>query len=372
MLSLMVQKNIAVLEGDGIGPEIMREGRKVLEAISQKYSHTFNLIYSPFGAKAYFDTGHPFPDQTKEVCDSADAILKGPIGLALSEMKRIPAEYAPEGAALLPLRKRLDTFANYRPVVLPKSCAEFSPLRPEIIGDGIDILMMRELVGGIYFGEKVEGTATGMQYARDDCHYTREQVERFAHVSFQEARKRNSKLTNVHKANVLATSRFWNAIFEEVSKQYSDVKLEPMLVDNVAYQLIVRPTQFNGVMSFENMQGDIITDQGGGILGSLGLMPSACLNPQTGKGYYEPAHGSAPDIAGKNIANPYSMIGSVAFMLEKSFGLEQESRDIWNALTNVFAQGYRTKELSKSNTPLEMIVSTSQFGDLVVKNILAA
>lgn len=366
----MVQKNIAVLEGDGIGPEIMREGIKALNAISQKYSYIFNLIYSPFGAKAYFDNGHPFPDETKKNCDEADAILKGPIGLALSEMKKIPTEYAPEGAALLPLRKRLDTFANYRPVVLPKSCAEFSPLKPEVIGDGIDILMMRELVGGIYFGEKVEGKATGMQYARDDCYYTKEQIERFAHISFQEARKRNSKLTNVHKSNVLATSRFWNAIFEEVSKQYSDVKLEPMLVDNVAYQLVVKPTQFNGVMSFENMQGDILTDQANGILSSLGLMPSACLNPQTGKGYYEPAHGSAPDIAGKDMANPYSMIGSVAFMLEKSFGLEQESRDVWNALTNVFAEGYRTKELSNKNTPLERIISTSKFGDLVVKNIL--
>ena len=365
----MVEKTIAILEGDGIGPEIMREGVKVLNAVSQKYNHKFNLVYAPFGAGAYFSQGHPFPEDTKRVCDGADAIIKGPIGLALSEMKKIPTEMSPEGAALLPLRKRFDTYANYRPVILPKSCAEFSPLRPEVIGDGLDILMMRELVGGIYFGEKVEGKDTGMQYARDDCHYTQEQISRFAHVAFKEARKRGSKLTSVHKANVLATSRFWNAIFQDVAKQYSDVKFESMLVDNVAYQLVINPRQFNGVMAFENMQGDIITDQGGGILGSLGLMPSACLNPETGRGYFEPSHGSAPDIAGKNVANPYSMVGSVAFMLDKSFGLEQEAKNVWGALIGVFANGFRTRELARSSTPLEKVVSTTQFGDLVVQGI---
>ncbi len=365
----MTTHHIAVLSGDGIGPEIMREGLKVLDAIADKYGHFFVTTEAPFGAKAYFEHGHPFPEGTKKLCSEADAVLKGPIGLSVEEMKRIPDEFAPEGAALLPLRKQLDTYANYRPVFLPASYADFSPLKADRIGDGIDILMMRELVGGIYFGEKVEGKATGMTYARDDCHYTRAQVERFAHVCLKEARERNGKLTNVHKANVLATSRFWNAIFQEVAKQYPEVNMTSMLVDNVAYQLTVKPTQFNGMMAFENMQGDIITDEAGGILGSLGLMPSACLNPETGKGYYEPAHGSAPDIAGKNIANPYSMIGSFAFMLEKSFGMKQESKDIWNALTDVFAKGYRTQELAGRGTPLERIVSTSQFGDLVVENI---
>jgi len=364
-----MDKTIAILEGDGIGPEIMAEGLKALDAIAKKYNHSFNLKHAPFGANAYFKRGHPFPEETKRICDEADAILKGPIGLAFSEMKKIPAEFGPEIAGLLSLRKRYETFANYRPVYLPKVCADFSPLKKEKIGGGIDILMMRELVGGIYFGEKIEGKATNMQYARDDCYYTREQIERFAHVCFKEAQKKNGKLTNVHKSNVLATSRFWIAIFEEVAQQYPGVKVTPMLVDNVAYQLVVNPSQFNGVMALENMQGDILTDEAGGVLGSLGLMPSACLNPQTGRGYYEPAHGSAPDIAGKNIANPYSMIGSVAFMLEKSFGLEKESKDVWNALTSVFADGHRTKELS-NNTPAEKILSTSEFGDLVVKNIL--
>jgi len=364
-----LEKKIAVLEGDGIGPEIMAEGLKVLSAVERAYGHSFGIIKAPFGAKAYFDHGHPFPEETKKACDSADAILKGPIGLAVAEMKKIPPEMAPEGAALLPLRKRYDTYANYRPVVLPASCAEFSPLKADRIGKGLDILMMRELVGGIYFGEKEEGKATGMRYARDDCRYSREQVERFAHVCFKEARGRKCQLTNVHKANVLATSRFWNAVFEEVAKAYPDVKMSSMLVDNVAYQLVVNPSQFNGVMAFENMQGDILTDQAGGILGSLGLMPSACLNPETGRGYYEPAHGSAPDIAGKNVANPYSMIGSVAFMLEKSFGLEKESKAVWAALTGVFADGYRTKELAGKATPAEKILSTTKFGDLVAGKI---
>ncbi|MBI2101834.1 3-isopropylmalate dehydrogenase [Candidatus Woesearchaeota archaeon] len=366
-----MKKNIAVLEGDGIGPEIMREGLKVLDAIARKHGHSFTYIPAPFGAKAYFDYGHPFPEQTKGICDGADAVMKGPVGLALSEMNRIPTEMSPEPAALLPLRKRYETYANYRPVFLPKSCADFSPLKPDRIGEGLDILMMRELVGGIYFGEKIEGKETKMQYARDVSDYTAEQIERFAHVCFNEARQRNGQLTSVHKANVLATSRFWNQLFESISVKYPDVNLKSMLVDNVAYQLSVNPTQFNGVMALDNMQGDILTDQAGGILGSLGLMPSACLNLQTGKGYYEPAHGSAPDIAGQNIANPYSMIGSVALMLEKSFGLGQESRDVWAALTNVFAEGYRTKELSR-NTPLEKVLSTSQFGDKVAEKIMAS
>ena len=365
----MVEKTIAVLEGDGIGPEIMREGVKVLNAVSEKYGHRFNLVYSPFGASAYFSHGHPFPETTKAVCDGADAIIKGPVGLALSDIRRIPIEMSPEREGVLQLRKRFDAYANYRPVVLPKSCADFSPLRAELIGEGIDILMMRELVGGIYFGNKVEGRDTGMQYASDECHYTRQQIERFAHVAFKEARKKGSRLTSVHKANVLATSRFWNAIFEDVAKQYTDVKFESMLVDNVAYQLIIRPTQFNGVMAFENMQGDILTDQAGGVLGSLGLMPSACLNPETGRGYFEPSHGSAPDIAGKNVANPYSMVGSVAFMLDKSFGLEEEAKDVGGALIGVFANGFRTRELARASTSLERVVSTSQFGDLVVKEM---
>lgn len=364
-----MDKKIAVLEGDGIGPEIMTEALKVLSIIAKKYNHSFNILPALFGAQAYFTHKDPFPQSTKEICDEADAILKGPIGLAVADMDKIPTDIRPE-AAVLSLRKRYDTFANYRPVILPKSCADFSPLKPEIVGEGIDILMMRELVGGIYFGKKEEGSDTGMQYAVDTCKYTREQIERFANVVFEEAGKKGNRLTNVHKKNALATSRLWNTVFEEVAKQYPDVNVTSRLVDNVAYQLVINPTQFNGVMALENFQGDILTDEGGGIIGSLGLMPSACLNPETGKGYFEPAHGSAPDIAGQNIANPYAMIGCIAFMLDKSFGLEKESGEIWNALNQVFADGFRTQELAKKGIPLEKVISTTKFGDKVTENIL--
>ncbi|MEW6429098.1 MAG: 3-isopropylmalate dehydrogenase [Thermodesulfobacteriota bacterium] len=359
--------NIAVLEGDGIGPEIVREGIKVLNAIERRFGHRFDLHYAPFGAAAYFSEGSPFPEKTKRICDQADAIIKGPVGLAVEEMKKIPQEHRPELGAILPLRKRYDTYANYRPVRLPSSLASFSPLRPEVIGDGVDILMIRELVGGIYFGNKTEGPATGMKYAHDDCTYTREQVERIARLAFDEARGRGTQMTNVHKANVLATSRFWNEIVEEVAKEYSDVPYVSILVDNAAFQLMKRPTQFNGVMLLENMQGDILTDQAGGVLGSLGLMPSACIGPK--KGYVEPAHGSAPDIAGQNKANPYSMIGSVAFLLEKCLRLKEESDAIWQAMFAVLEEGFVTVELAGPSTDRARLLGTDGFGDRVVEKL---
>jgi 3-isopropylmalate dehydrogenase len=359
-----MHKIIAVLEGDGIGPEIVGEAIKVLGAVEKKYNHEFILKYAPFGAAAYFSEGSPFPEKTRSICDEAAAIIKGPVGLALEKMRTIPQEFRPEIGAILPLRKRYDTFANYRPVRLPKALSSFSPLKEEVIGDGIDILMIRELVGGIYFGDKTEGPSTGMSYAMDECTYTEEQVRRVAVVAFEEARRAGSQLFNIHKANVLATSRFWNDIVEEVAQDYRDVVYQSMLVDNAAFQLVKNPTQFNGVVLLENMQGDILTDQAGGILGSLGLMPSACMGPV--KGYVEAAHGSAPDIAGKNIANPYSMIGSVAFLLDKCLHLKNESDKIWNALFTLFERGYTTVELAQHQHDKNKILSTSDFGDMVV------
>jgi len=364
-----MKKTIAILEGDGIGPEIMREAVKVLKVVADKYGHTFDLIHAPFGASAYFSHGSPFPDETKRICDEADVIAKGPVGLAVEDMHRIPQEHRPELGAILPLRQRYDTFANFRPVRLPASLKSFSPLKDEVIGDGIDILMIRELVGGIYFGDKVEGSTTEMKYARDDCIYKAEDVRRVAMVAFEEARKRNTKLTNIHKANVLATSRFWREIVEAVAEDYPDVPHQSVLVDNAAFQLVVNPTQFNGVMLLENMQGDILTDQAGGIIGSLGLMPSACIGPE--KGYVEPAHGSAPDIAGKNMANPYSMIGSIAMLLEECLALPEEASDIWNSIFKIFEEGFITSDLLAPWHREKKILTTSQFGEKVVLNILA-
>ncbi|MEJ2111454.1 MAG: isocitrate/isopropylmalate family dehydrogenase [Acidobacteriota bacterium] len=277
-----MKKTIAVLEGDGIGPEIVAESIKVLKAVEKKYAHDFDLVYAPFGAEAFFTEGSPFPEKTVEICDRADVIIKGPVGLAVEKMNQIPQEMRPEVGAILPLRKRYDTFANYRPVRLPKKLASFSPLKEGLIGEGLDILMIRELVGGIYFGEKTEGKTTGMLYAEDDCKYTDEQVRRVAVVAFEEARRLRTRLTNIHKANVLATSRFWRDIVEDVGRSYEDVEYRSMLVDNAAFQLVKNPTQFNGVVLLENMQGDILTDQAGGVLGSLGLMPSACIGFRKG------------------------------------------------------------------------------------------
>lgn len=363
----MVQKKIAVLDGDGIGPEIIREGLKVLRAVEKKFGHVFSCMHAPFGAGAYFTHGSPFPEITKKICDEADGIIKGPVGLAVEDMRRIPPEHRPEAGAILPLRKRYDTYINYRPVLLPEALAFFSPLKPEIIGSGIDIMMIRELVGGIYFGKKTEGKDTEMKYASDDCEYTAVQVKRIAHAAFLEARRRKSKLVNVHKANVLATSRFWNEITEAEAKEFPDVPYESILVDNAAFQLVKNPRQFNGVMLLENMQGDILTDQAGGVIGSLGLMPSACIGPE--KGYVEPAHGSAPDIAGMNKANPYSMIGSVAFLLDKCFGLTKEADTVWQALFSVFAEGYLTSELSAFAGPGKRILTTSAFGDITAEKV---
>lgn len=363
-----MEKMIAVLKGDGIGPETVKEGVKVLHAIEDKYGHKFKLEYAPFGASAFFSEGSCFPDKTKSVCDEAEAIIKGPVGLPVSEMNKIPQKDRPEVAAILPIRERYDTYANFRPVYLNKTYAGISTLKDSVVGEGIDIMMIRELVGGIYFGEKIEGESVGMEYSTDNCTYKRDDVVRIAHVAFKEARNKNKVLTNVHKANVLATSRFWRAIVEEVAKEYPDVECRSMLVDNVAFQLVKNPRQFNGVMLLENMQGDIITDQAGGVLGSLGLMPSACVGPK--KGYVEPAHGSAPDIAGKNIANPYSMIGSVAFMLEKFFDLKEEAGIIWNALKSILKEGFRTADIAGKDMYKGKLLSTTEFGDRAKEYVL--
>ncbi len=363
----MASYKIALLEGDGIGPEIMAEAIKILRLVEIRNSITFELLPGAFGANAYFSHGHSFPDETKSLCDEADAILKGPIGLNHKDSKKIPVDMQPERGALLPLRRRYDTFANFRPVYLPKGIAHFSPLKPEIIGDGIDLIIIRELVGGLYFGNKEVGTNDqGKRYVHETLEYDEDQIARIAKVAFDTAQKRKKVLHNIHKSNVLKSSVLWNEIVGEVGIDYPDVKVEHILVDAAATYLCLNPRQFD-VMVMENMFGDILSDQGGGILGSLGLMPSACVGPE--KAYYEPSHGSAPDIAGEGIANPYSMIGSVAMMLEMSFNMAQEARNIWQAMQSVFAQGYSTADLSTPGSDIKMI-KTNEFGDLVAKELV--
>ncbi|MES2623744.1 MAG: 3-isopropylmalate dehydrogenase [Pseudomonadota bacterium] len=359
---------IALLDGDGIGPEIMAEAVKILKIVEQRNKVVFELTHAPFGASAWFECGDSFPEQTKAICDAADAILKGPIGLSHEESKKIPVDQQPERGALLPLRRRYNTYANFRPVYLPKALAHFSPLKPEIIGDGIDIMIIRELVGGLYFGKKESGiNAAGKRYVNEVLEYDEDQIRRILEVAFATAMKRKKVLHNIHKSNVLKSSVLWNEIVEEVRKDYPEVTVVHILVDAAATYLCLKPGQFD-VMVMENMFGDILSDQGGGILGSLGLMPSACLGDN--KAYYEPSHGSAPDIAGKNIANPYSMIGSVAMMLEMSFGMDKEAKNLWQAMQSVFGQGFSTADLSKPGAGVTMI-STSEFGDLVAKELAA-
>ena len=362
----MKHYKIAVLAGDGIGPEITTEALKVLKVIEERNDVKFELMPALFGACAYFATGDAFPQETMDICDQADAILKGPIGLNHEDSKKIPVEKQPERGALLPMRRRYNTYANFRPVSLPKSLAHFSPLKAEIIGEGIDLIMVRELVGGLYFGQKERSiNDKGQRYVRETLEYDEEQIRRIMHEAFKLANKRRKRLHNIHKSNVLISSVLWNEVMEEVAKEYPDVEVINYLVDSAATALCLNPTQFD-VMVMENMFGDILSDQGGGILGSLGLMPSACIGPD--KAYYEPSHGSAPDIAGKNIANPYSMIGSVAMMLENSFDMEAEAKNVWAAMQGVFADGYSTADLSKPGSGVTMI-STVEFGDKVVEKL---
>jgi len=353
---------IALLAGDGIGEEIMAEAVKILKLIEQRNDVSFELMPGAFGASAWFRTGKSYPDETRAMCDAADAILKGTIGLSHEESKKIPVQEGAEQGALLPMRRRYDTYANFRPVYLPASVGHFSPLKPEVIGDGIDIMIIRELVGGLYFGSKVTGVnEQGLRYAHETLEYDENQIRRIVEIGFRTAMKRKKLLHSIHKSNVLKSSVLWTDIVDEVSKDYPEVEVRHVLVDAAATYLCLNPGQFD-TMVMENLFGDILSDQAGGILGSLGLMPSACIGPE--KSYFEPSHGSAPDIAGKNIANPYSMIGSVAMMLEMSFGMDQEANNLWNAMQSVFADGYSTADLSKPGAGMNM-VGTREFGDMV-------
>jgi 3-isopropylmalate dehydrogenase len=355
--------SIAVLEGDGIGPEIMHEALRVLGVIQEQSGVEFELHHAPFGGRAYFEHGASFPEHTKEVCDAADAILKGPIGLSHEESKKIPVEEQPERGALLPLRKRYNTYANFRPVYLPKELVHFSPLKPSVIGGGVDIMMIRELVGGLYFGKKEQGVdKDGLRYVVESLEYNESQIRRILVVAFEEALRRKGTLHNVHKSNVLMSSVLWNKVLDEVHQDYPAIEVRHIIVDAAATALVLNPGQFD-VMVMENMFGDILSDLGGGILGSLGLMPSACIG--TEKAYYEPSHGSAPDIAGKGIANPYSMIGSVALMLEKSFGMDEAAARVLDAMRNVFAMGFTTPDLRDPEGKSKAI-STTEFGQKVV------
>ena len=357
-----MNKKIAVLSGDGIGPEVMKVALGVLKKALGKKLEDFEFIEAPVGGIAIDQTGSPLPDHTKQICESSGAILFGSVGGP--KWEGLPPHLQPERGALLPLRKHFDLFANLRPAIIYSELVNASPIKKEIIGNGLDILILRELTSGIYFGQPKGREGSGeSEFAYDTMKYSRKEIERIARVAFESARKRRKKVTSIDKANVLTTSVFWREIVVGLHKtDYSDVTLEHLYVDNAAMQLIVRPTQFDVVLC-ENMFGDILSDEASIITGSIGMLPSASLNSD-GFGLYEPSGGSAPDIAGKGIANPIAQILSAALMLRYSFQMETEAIRIEEAVREVIKNGLRTKDIAEKEAK---VVGTEEMGSAIEK-----
>ena len=358
---------IAVLSGDGIGPEIVSQAVKVLEAAASRYSVSLEFTEALVGGIAYDATGHPLPPETLALCSKSDAVLLGAVGGPKWDSVQ-PPSMRPEVGALLPLRRELGLFANLRPATLFPALASVSSLRADIVGQGLDILVVRELTGGIYFGQPKGRSEDGLT-ATDTCVYSRSEIERIAVVGFEAASRGNKQLFSLHKANVLETSRFWREVVIEVAKSYPDVELSHMLVDNCAMQLVRNPRQFDVIVT-ENMFGDILSDEASMLTGSLGMLPSASLGSTktadgTGTfGLYEPIHGSAPDISGKDIANPLATILSGAMLFRHSLGIEEAAESIESAVSAVLERGYRTADIACKNEP---VVGTIEMGAKVLE-----
>ncbi|MCC6275196.1 MAG: 3-isopropylmalate dehydrogenase, partial [Leptospiraceae bacterium] len=340
-------KKVAVLAGDGIGPEVMSVAVNVLKKTLGDKAKDFTFEEALVGGAAIDKTGKPLPDETLSLCEKSDAILFGSVGGP--KWETLPPEIQPERGALLPLRKHFDLFANLRPAIIYSELKNASPIKQEIIGDGLDVLIIRELTSGIYFGKPKGREGSGEEeFAFDTMRYSRREIERVARKAFEAARKRNKKVTSIDKANVLTTSVFWREVVIALhKKEYSDVELNHLYVDNAAMQLVVRPKQFDVVLC-ENMFGDILSDEASVITGSIGMLPSASLN-EKGFGLYEPSGGSAPDIAGQNIANPIAQILSAALMLRYSFGMELEAVTMENAVRSAIRKGFRTRDIAEKN-----------------------
>ncbi|MEN6326661.1 MAG: 3-isopropylmalate dehydrogenase [Syntrophomonas sp.] len=352
---------IAVLPGDGIGVEIVPEAIKALNAISERFGHQFEYQEALIGGAAYDVEGNPLPPATLELCRQSDAVLLGAIGGP--KWDKLPVNLRPEVGALLPLRKELALYANLRPSVLFPGLLQASTIKEEVI-EGVDILVIRELTGGLYFGEKSrEKTPDGGQKATDILSYSTYEIERIVRFAYGAARQRRKILCSVDKANVLESSRLWRETVMELAKEYPDVKTTHMYVDNCSMQLIRNPRQFDVIVT-ENMFGDILTDEASMLTGSIGMLPSASIGGQVG--LYEPSHGSAPDIAGQNKANPLATILSAAMMLRHSFNLDEEAQLIEKAVKGVLAAGYRTPDLMEAGKKL---LNTVEMGDMVAEYI---
>ncbi len=358
-------KNIAVIKGDGIGPEIVTEAMKVLDAVAARFGHTFNYEQLLMGGCSINVHGVPLTDETIERCKASDAVLMGSIGgdTTTSPWYKLPADRRPE-AGLLGIRKALGLFANLRPCVLYPQLAGACPLKEEISAKGFDMLIMRELTGGLYFGARKTEEIDGVMTAIDTLKYDENEIRRIAIKAFDVAMKRNKKVTSVDKANVLDSSRLWRKVVTEVAEDYPEVTLEHMLVDNCAMQLVKDPAQFD-VMVTENMFGDILSDEASMITGSIGMLASASMN-ETKFGLYEPSGGSAPDIAGQNKANPIATILSAAMMLRYSFDMSAEADAVENAVNKVLEAGYRTGDIMSEGMKM---VSCSEMGTKIAEFI---
>ncbi|MBP6125714.1 MAG: 3-isopropylmalate dehydrogenase [Leptotrichiaceae bacterium] len=352
-----MEYKIAVLNGDGIGPEIITEAVKILDKVGEKFGHKFIYTQGYLGGESIDKYGVPYSEETSEICKNSDAILLGSVGGP--KWDSIEPSKRPE-RGLLAIRKELGVYTNLRPAILYNVLKDASPLKEGIIGDGLDIMVVRELTGGLYFGKKSYSDTE----AHDTLSYTRTEIERITRKAFEIAKVRRKKIVSVDKHNVLDTSKLWRKIVEEISSDYPEVLLEHMYVDNAAMQLVINPRQFDVILT-ENTFGDILSDEASMLTGSIGMLPSASLGD--GKiGLYEPSHGSAPDIAGENIANPIATILSAAMMLRYSFGLQKEASAIEKAIEEVLNEGFRTADLYTSGTKK---IGTKEMGTEIANRI---
>lgn len=356
-----MEKNIVLIKGDGIGPEIVDEAIKVLNRVCEKFGHTFHYTRILMGGESIDEYGVPLTEEALATAKSADAVLLGSVGGP--KWDSLPGNLRPE-KGLLAIRKGLNLFANVRPAYLYPELKAACPLRDEIIGDGFDMVVMRELTGGLYFGDRETIEKDGQMVATDTLVYSENEIRRIAIKGFDIARKRRKKVISVDKANVLDSSRLWRKVVHEVAEQYPDVECVDMLVDNCAMQLVKDPKQFDVILT-ENMFGDILSDEASMVTGSIGMLSSASLN-ETKFGLYEPSHGSAPDIAGMDLANPIATILSAAMMLRYSFDLDKEADSIEEAVKKVLKDGYRTGDIMSDGCTK---VGCKQMGDLIAQAV---
>ena len=354
---------VAVLPGDGIGPEVMQQAIKVLNKVSEKYGKDFEFTFADVGGIAIDNHGTPLPDATLKLCEESEAILFGSVGGP--KWETLPPDQQPERGALLPLRAHFDLFCNIRPIKIFNPLKGASSLKEEYIPNGLDIVFFRELTGGIYFGQPKE-ISEDRTSGKDTMIYSKPEVDRISRLAFEAAQLRNKKVTSVDKANVLMNSIVWRETITELHKEYSDVELGHMYVDNAAMQLVRTPSQFDVIVT-GNMFGDILSDAAAMLTGSLGMLPSASIN-ESKFGLYEPIGGTAPDIAGQNIANPIAQVLSAALMIRYSFGMDEAACAIEDAIEAILEEGYRTGDIYNKGTD-QKLVKTDEMGDLIASRI---